>query len=189
MEKTLEIVRRLVPGTITIGTIWDPAHANSVFNVENLKKAAAASGHITVVGAAITGSSEVYEAARSLVNRGIDAFVLAPDNIVYSAFESVVKAARSGKIPIFMSDVERLSDGALATLGYDYAMSGMQAARLVDRILKGEDPAKIPFERYRKMTFGLNLDVARELGISLPNDLLADATCIHGRAARIEGKP
>ena len=183
MEKTLEIVRRLLPGKITIGTIWDPAHANSVFNVENLKKAATAAGDVTVLGATISGSSEVYEAARSLVNKGIDAFVLAPDNIVYSAFESVVKAARSGKIPIFMSDVERLPDGALVTLGYDYTLSGIQAAHLVDRILKGEDPAKIPFERYRKITLGLNLDAAAELGITIPDDLLAEATKIHGRKA------
>lgn len=183
MEKTLEVVRQLIPGKITIGTIWDPAHANSVFNVENLKKAAAEMADVTVLGATISGSSEVYEAARSLVNKGIDAFVLAPDNIVYSAFESVVKAARSGRIPIFMSDVERLSDGALATLGYDYTLSGIQAARLVDRILKGEDPAKIPFERYKKITFGLNLDAAGELGISIPDDLLAKATKIHGRKA------
>ena len=183
MEKTLDIVRKLIPGQITIGTIWDPAHANSVFNVENLKKAAAATGGVTVLGATITGSSEVYDAARALVNKGIDAFVLAPDNIVYSAFESVVKAARSRKIPIFMSDVERLADGAFATLGYDYTVSGIQAAHLADRILKGEDPKEIPFERYAKISFGINLDVAKELGIAIPEDLLAKATQIHGLKA------
>ncbi len=180
MDRTMEIVRRLVPGKLTIGSIWDPAHANSVFNVENLKKAAAAYGDVSFEGATITGSSEVYDAARSLVNKGIDAFVLSPDNIVYSAFESVVKAARSKKIPIFMSDVERLQDGALATLGYDYRISGIQAARLTDRILKGEDPGQIPFERYRKITFGLNLKAAKDLGITIPPGLLAEATQIHG---------
>jgi len=180
MDRTLEIVRRLVPGKLTIGSIWDPAHANSVFNVENLKTAAAAYQDVTFEGATITGSSEVYDAARSLVNKGIDAFVLSPDNIVYSAFESVVKAARSKKIPIFMSDVERLQDGALATLGYDYSISGIQAARLTDRILKGEDPAKIPFERYRKVTFGLNLNAAKELKIAIPDDLLTQATQVYG---------
>ena len=180
MEKTLALAQRLIPGNLRIGTIWDPSQANSVYNVEQLKEAATAASNVTFLGATITGSSEVYDAARSLVSRGIDAFVLAPDNLVYSAFESVVKAARSKKVPIFMSDVERLPDGALATLGYDYTLSGIQAARLVDRILRGEDPRDIPFERYSNLTLGLNLDAARDLGISIPADLLREATRIHG---------
>lgn len=178
MGKTMEIVREILPGTLTIGTIWDPAHANSVFNVENLRKVADASDDITFTGTTITGSSEVYQAALSLVFRGIDVFVLTPDNIVYSAFDSVVKAARIKNIPIFLSDVERLADGALGTLGYDYRASGIQAAHLVDRVLKGEDPKDIPFERYKKLTIGFNLDVAGQAGISIPDRVLDRATIL-----------
>ena len=138
MDEMLKMVSRLVPGKIRIGAIWDQAQSNSVFNVENLRKAAEKEGDVQFVGANIANSSEVYEAALGLVNKGIDAFVLSPDNIVYSAFESVVKAAGSKKIPIAVSDVECLSKGALLAYGYDYAISGVQAAQLVDRILKGE---------------------------------------------------
>lgn len=176
MGQTLELVRRILPGPITIGTIWDPAQANSVFNVELLEKAVKSHPEVTLVGTTITGSSEVHEAAASLVQKGIHAFVLAPDNIVYSAFDAVVKAAKSKNIPIFMSDVERLKDGALAVLGYDYTTSGIQAARLVDRILKGEDPGRIPFERYEKLTLGINLDVAAQTGITIPPEVIAEAT-------------
>ena len=122
--------------------------------------------------------------AGSLVTKGIDAFVLAPDNIVYSAFESVVRAAQSKKIPIFVSDVERLKDGALGAYGYDYTSSGIQAAHLVNRVLKGENPAHIPLERYQKLTFGLNLEVAKERGMSIPPDLIAKATLLHGDAPK-----
>jgi putative ABC transport system permease protein len=140
------------------------------------------------VGTTITNSSEVYQAAVSLVTKGIDAFVLTPDNIVYSAFESVVKAAQPKKIPIFVSDVERLKDGALAAYGYDYTSSGIQAAHLVDRILKGEKPAQIPFARYEKITFGLNLEVAKEIHIVIPKDLLAKATKVYGSGRTEETK-
>ena len=181
MDKMMEIVTQILPGKLKVGAIWDPAHVNSVFNVNQLKDVISRYyKNISFLGATITNSSEVYQAAVSLVNRGIDVFVLSPDNIVYSAFESVVKAARIKKIPIFISDVERLKDGALAAYGYDYTISGIQAAHLVDRILKGESPADIPFERYRKLTFGLNLEMAREIGITIPPDLLAEATIIHG---------
>ncbi|MBW1861470.1 MAG: hypothetical protein JRJ02_03730 [Deltaproteobacteria bacterium] len=179
MDKTLEIVRKIMPGKITIGTVWDPAHANSEFNVENLRKAVKSYDDVTFVGATITNSSEVFQAARSLVYKGIDAFVLSPDNIVYSAFESIVKAANTKNIPIFISDVERLSDGALGALGYDYSSSGIQAAHLVDRVLKGEDPKSIPFERYTKLTIGFNLEVADHYGITLPDALIKRATRLY----------
>lgn len=181
MDEMLKMVRRLVPGKIRIGAIWDQAQSNSVFNVENLRKAAEKEGDVQFVGANITSSSEVYEAALGLVSKGIDAFVLSPDNIVYSAFESVVKAAGSKKIPIAVSDVECLSKGALLAYGYDYAISGVQAAQLVDRILKGENPARIPFERYRKITLGINARVADHLGISIPGEIMARATTLVGK--------
>jgi putative ABC transport system permease protein len=179
VDKLIEIVTRILPGKIKIGAIWDPSHANSVFNVTQLKELISNSNNISLAGATVTNSSEVHQAAVSLVNKGINAFVLIPDNIVYSAFEAVVKAASTRKIPIFINDVERLRDGALAAYGYDYTLSGIQAARLVDRILKGENPSNIPFDRYSKATFGLNMNVARDIGITVPSDLIAKATIIN----------
>ncbi|MDH5705770.1 MAG: hypothetical protein OEZ45_07100 [Candidatus Aminicenantes bacterium] len=190
MDEMMEVVRQILPRKLKVGAIWDPAHANSVFNVGNLQKAVDTYDDVTFVGTTITSSSEVYQAAASLVNKGIDAFVLSPDNIVYSAFESIVKAARAKKIPIFISDVERIEDGALVGYGYDYTTSGIQAAHLVDRVLKGENPGDIPFERYSKITFGLNVKVANEIGIILPPDLLERATKIYGmKGIEKEEKP
>jgi putative ABC transport system permease protein len=165
---------------MAVGSLWDPSQANAVFNLEQLKKEIAAKPHLTFRGVAVSGSSEVYQAAQSLVQQGIGAFTLVPDNIVYSAFESIVKAADSRKIPIFINDVERLEDGALAACGYDYAQSGIQAAHLVDRIIKGENPADIPFERYKKITVGVNLRVAEKLGITVPQSVLDQAGVIIG---------
>lgn len=190
MDETMEIVRQILPGKLKVGAIWDPAHANSVFNVGNLQKAVDTTDDVTFVGATITSSSEVYQAAAYLVNKGIDAFVLPPDNIVYSAFESIVKVAQPKKIPIFISDVERIEDGAMGAYGYDYTISGIQAAHLVDRVLKGENPGDIPFERYSKITFGLNLKVAEEIGITIPPDLINRATKIYGmKGMEKEEKP
>lgn len=190
MDEMLKMVRRILPGKIRIGSIWDPAQSNSVFNVEELRKAVEADADVTFEGATITNSSEVYQAALGLVNRGIDAFVLSPDNIVYSAFESVLKAARPKKIPIAVSDVERLSDGALLAYGYDYSISGVQAAHLADRILKGEDPGRIPFERYSKITVGINMRVADEMGLHVPDEVAAGATIMIGRdGSKIHAEP
>ncbi len=176
MDKLLNVATRLLPGKIKVGAIWDPSQENSVYNLNRLKEAIAQNSNVTFVGATVSGSSEVYQAAVYLVNKGIDAFVLPTDNIVFSAFESIVKAAEKRKIPIFVIDVERLKDGALAAYGYDITLSGIQAARLVDRIIKGEKPANMAFERYSKLTFGINIDSARRLGIAVTPDIMDQAT-------------
>lgn len=184
MDTTLELVRDIIPGPLRIGSIWDPAHANSVFNVSKLEEAIQGSPDVTLVGTTISNSSEVYQAALSLAQKNIDAFVLVPDNIVYSAFESVVKAARPRGIPIFLSDVERLGDGALGAVGFDYTSSGIQAAGMVDRVLKGELPRDIPFERHRQLSVGINLMVAKQLHLTIPPKVLERATIIHGGEKR-----
>ncbi len=178
-DKLLGLVTKFLPGKIRVGTIWDPSQENAAYNVKKLRETIAKNPDITFAGATVAGSSEVYEAAISLTGKHIDAFVLTTDNIVFSAFDSVVKAAGAKKIPIFLSDVERLKDGALGAYGYDYTLSGVQAAHLVDRIIKGEKPAAMPFEKYRKATFGVNLDVAKKLGFTLSPAVLAEATLLY----------
>lgn len=178
MGKTLEILRKVFPGKITIGTIWDPSHANSVFQINLLKAAVKAHDGVTLVGTTIANSSEIYQAAVSLAVKGIDTFILPPDNTVYSAFDSVVKAAKAKKIPIMLNDTARLADGALLTYGHDFTISGIQAAHLVDRVLKGENPGKIPFERYKKTVLGLNEKTADELGIKIPSEIMSRVTRI-----------
>ena len=178
MDETLEIVRTLFPGKIKIGAMGDPAQVNSVFNMDNLEKAVAQDENVILKKVLITNSSEVYQCATSLTKEDIDMFVLPPDNIVYSAFESIVKAGNAKNIPICINDIERLPDGALIAYGYDYTTSGIQAAHLIDRILKGEDPKDIPFERYKKIDFGINLKVVEKLNVEIPESLMKRATII-----------
>lgn len=184
MDKMIKLTTTILPGKIKVGCIWDPSQVNAVFNVRQLRDQIAKHSEITFAGATVTGSSEVQQAAQALTGQGIDAFVLVTDNIVFSALESVIKAADARRIPVILSDVERLDDGALAACGYDYTQSGTQAARLVNRILKGESPARIPFERYRNLTIGYNPDVAQKLGINIPQALRACATPVTSAAKK-----
>ncbi|MBP1749016.1 MAG: hypothetical protein H6Q52_1555, partial [Deltaproteobacteria bacterium] len=190
MDKVVDVASRIFPGHITIGAIWDPGQANSEYSIGLLKKALKDHPDIEFIGGNIANSSEVYEVARSLVQKGIDAFVQPTDNIVFSAFDSVVKAANSKKVPIIYTDVSNAESGALVVYGYTYETSGRQAASLADRIIKGEKPAGIPFEQYKEMVLGINLKVAKEFGIKIPGDVIDRATLVideHGRR-REKGK-
>lgn len=173
IKELLDVITSIYNRKLKLGAIWNPSFPNSVHNIEVLQDAIAASGTAVLEGATITNSSEVFQAAQSLISRNIDVFFLIPDITVYAAFESIVKASRANKVPIFTGDVERLQDGALAVYGYEYFVSGMQAAHLVDRVIKGENIASIPFENYKAVTVGLNYDIISEFGISIPEEVKA----------------
>jgi putative ABC transport system permease protein len=182
----LAVFRQMYPGKVRIGTIYNPAYPNTVSNLRDLKKALEDDKEITLEEVTISGTNDVYHAALALSNKKICAFVLINDLTVFNSFESVVRISKNSKIPIFSCDAERLKDGALIVYGFEYFVSGMQAAHLIDRINKGESPAQIPFEKYKIVTYGVNYDVARELGISIPLSIqaAADASVKNGKLTK-----
>lgn len=184
MGKVMEVVRKVFPGPVSVGAIWDPGQANSEYNVGLLKEALKKYPDIVFRGGNIASSSEVFQVAQSLVQKGITVFVQPTDNIVFSAFDSVIKAARGNRVPIIYTDVSNPGNGALIVYGYTYETSGKQAANLADRILKGEDPAGIPFEQYRETVLGINLKVAKELGVTIPQDVIGRATVVVDETGR-----
>lgn len=73
--------------------------------------------------------------------------------------------------------------GALASYGADYHTSGRQAARLVDKILKGTRPAELPVEVNHKIEFAINRRVAEALNVTIPPEILLRAGRIVGWTA------
>ncbi len=180
MDITTNFISELFGKKLTLGAVWDIGQTNSEFNMKNLRAELKNYPDIKLVEATVNSSSEVQQAASSLLNKGIDVLVLPPDNTVYSAFDAILKSVNQAKVPVIINDVERINDGALAAVGYDYFSSGVSAAKLVDRILKGENPKDIPFEKYSKLTFGLNLDVAQKLGKKFSDEIIYKANLFVG---------
>jgi putative ABC transport system permease protein len=175
IKELIAVFRKMYHGKVNIGTIYNPAYANTVSNLNDLKKALSEDKDITLEEVTVSNSNDVYQAALALSSRKIKAFVLINDLTVFNSFESVVRISKNNKIPIFTCDAERLQDGALIVYGFEYFVSGMQAAHLIDRIIRGESPADIPFERYKIVTYGINYDVAGKLGLTIPPSVQNEA--------------
>lgn len=173
MGPTLELIKRVVPDLENLGVIYNAGESNSVFLVEEQKKAAEAAG-ITVVEATASNSSEVKAAADSLVGR-VDAISVLTDNTVVSALESVVKVAQENDIPLLAGDTDSVKRGAIAAYAFDYRDLGLQAGAMAADILMGKAIADIPVQYAENLQLSINPDAAEKMGVTLPEDLVAEA--------------
>jgi putative ABC transport system substrate-binding protein len=88
----------------------------------------------------------------------------------------VLDATAQYRVPTMFNGPFWTERGGLASYGPDFYESGRQAARLVDKIIKGEKPATIPVETNSRIELVINLKVAKALGLEIAPTVLQRAT-------------
>lgn len=178
VEDALALIPKLIPGIQTVGYIYNPAEANSVVNTEIAEPAAEALG-INLEVTQISNSSEVQAAAEALAARGVEAFFVSTDSTVVASLEALIKVANENDLPLFANDPASAQRGAAVALGLDYYQDGLDTGALAVGILKGElDIASTPIERQRKGSLAINLAAAAEQGLTIPDDIKAQAALV-----------
>jgi putative tryptophan/tyrosine transport system substrate-binding protein len=86
--------------------------------------------------------------------------------------------ALKSRLPSVYNARAYVDAGGLMSYNADQAESYRRVAYYVDRILKGAKPAELPVERPTKFEFVINLKTAKQIGLTIPPDLLARATKI-----------
>ena len=86
-----------------------------------------------------------------------------------------LQASLQRQIPTLFARDWMAEYGGLASYGPSWYDLGVQAARLVDRIIKGAEPKALPVETSHKMHFVINLRTAQRLGLTIPPSLVSQA--------------
>ncbi|MBI4467913.1 MAG: ABC transporter substrate-binding protein [Acidobacteria bacterium] len=173
-EEMLRIVRRCLPGVRRVGTLFVPSEVNMTFNRQELESAAKTAG-IEVVALGVATSSEVPDTALALIGRRVDALCQIPGNLTAASFGGIARAAHRARIPVFAFQMEQAKEGASVVLSRDYFDVGREAAAIAARILRGENPASIPFLSISKTKLVINVKAAREVGLAIPPELISKA--------------
>ena len=173
MDEHLKLITRITPNVKRLGVIYNPGEANAVALVDLVEKTAGQFG-MTVEKAASPKSSDVLTAARSLVGK-VDAIYVPTDNTVVSAIESVVKVGQDADIPVYAGDTNSVGRGAIAAVGFNYYDVGVQTGEMVAKILAGAKPGDIPASTVSKLELYLNPGSAKEMGVTIPEAVIADA--------------
>ena len=173
IELQCKMYQEIVPHVKKWGTIYNPGDVNVTFHIKEMKKAVEDLGG-ELVEAHVSNSAEVMQAAQSLVGR-VQAIHITSDNTTVSAFESVVKVCNANDVALFAGDRDSVPRGAVAVYGLDYYMVGYTAGKKAARILKGEDPGKIPAGLAAGYSLWVSLKNAEEQNVDLPETLLRHA--------------
>ena len=163
IDKTVEFIGTYFEGA-TIGMVYNAGEQNSVTQVDSVKAAAGKQG-LEVVERTVANSSEVQQAATTLVGEA-DVFYIITDNTVVSALDSVVGVANDQDIPLIVGEPDSLSGGGFATFGIDYNTIGYRTGEMAAEILTGEKSVSdLPAEYPPEVQLFINKQGAEEQGI------------------------
>jgi ABC-type uncharacterized transport system substrate-binding protein len=174
------LIKRILPKARTIGVLFSPEEKLSVDFKDRLTKAAGKAG-MKVTAVPVSAVAEVGEATRTLCSKKVDAIELF-GNAAHGGFASLIKAARECKVPVFSPSPFEVLQGAVASFYPDFQEGGVEAGKMIARILRGESPAKIPFHRLETTKTVINQGDAAKLGIPLSPEVVKEADSVVGGA-------
>ncbi len=167
-------------GAKTIGNVYASGEANGVVLMEMAKEACEDLG-VEFVSAAVSNTSEVKMAAQSIIDR-VDAIYVATDNTVISAVASIDDVCTKANKPYLSADPTSTGElNCLVSWGFNYYNLGIQTGKVIESCLNGTAPSEIGsvyLTNPSDFELWFNLDVAKELGVTISDDLLDSAAVI-----------
>lgn len=176
VDEMFKLSNELTPGCETYGLIYCTSEINSVTTIESAKAYMDANG-LKYKEAVVTNSGEVQQAAESLVGQ-VDAMFIPNDSVVQTALTTVAEVAKEAKIPVYGSSAVMVASGAFATISISDTDIGRMTADMSDQFLQGTAIADIPAITVSDFTMVINTTTAAAIGVTLSDDVLAQATII-----------
>ncbi len=153
----------------TVGVIYNSGEQNSVAQIDLVKEALEGTD-LKLAEATVSTSSEVKQAAESLIGKA-DMFYIITDNTVVSALESVIQVANDQDLPLFVGELDSVKRGGFAAFGFDYGDIGYEAGAMAAQILKGEKKAsELPVQYPQNLKLLINQTAAKEMGIEIKDE-------------------
>ncbi len=101
-----------------------------------------------------------------------DAIYIVQESLVNANRTRIITLALTARLPTIVSAREFVQAGVLMSYGPNFPDMFRRAAEIVDQILRGAKPGKIPIEQPTKFDLAINLTTAKALGLEVPHNLL-----------------
>jgi putative ABC transport system substrate-binding protein len=169
--KRLELLCELIPQAKTIALLVNPNSPTAEPSVRGAPEAARAKGvQLSILKA--SNVDEIEAAFATIVASKTDGLIVAADPFFDSRRAQLVATAARDKVPTIYFENEFSNAGGLMSYGPSLAAVYRRMGSYAGRILKGEKPDDLPVEQPTTFQMVFNLKTARELGITVPSNLL-----------------
>jgi ABC-type uncharacterized transport system substrate-binding protein len=174
--KRLELLKEAVPKLARVAVLYDPAAPSSVIEVKEGLPVAARPLGLTVRSWEVRAADDFDRIFAALNKQRPDGLYVGGGPLMVANQNRTVGFALKSRFPSVYNSRDAVDAGGLMSYGADRADSYRRVAYYVDRILKGAKPADLPVEQPTKFEFVINQKTAKQIGLTIPSDLLARAT-------------
>jgi putative tryptophan/tyrosine transport system substrate-binding protein len=172
--KRLELLKEIIPKLSRVAVLGNSSNPGNADTLKELQLAAQAL-KVNIQYLDVPNANEIENSFREADNDRADAVLILSDSILTSRRKQVIGLAIKSRLPVSYPRPEFVESGGLMTYGVSLIENSRRAAAYVDKILKGAKPADLPIEQPTKFELIVNLKAAKQIGLTIPPNVLARA--------------
>ena len=172
--KRLELLKEVVPRLSRVAVVGQSTNPGNAQALREVELTAGAFG-VKLQYLDIRGPKDIEPAFREASKGRADAVVVLGSPVLVSRRRQVLDLMVKSRLAATYNVAEFVQDGGLMTYSVSFTDLARRAATYVDKILKGAKPGDLPVEQPTKFEFIINLKAAKQIGLTIPPNVLARA--------------
>ena len=172
--KQLELLKEIIPKLSRVAVIGSSTHPGTVQSIKEMELAAAVF-KVQLQNIDVLDPKDLETAFGAASKGNADAVLVLTSVVTNSHQKQIVELAVKNRLPAIYYTAEWVEAGGLMTYGASFTDLFRRAATYVDKILKGAKPGDLPVEQAKKFEFIVNLKAAKQIGLTIPPNVLARA--------------
>ena len=172
--KRLELLKEIVPKLSQLAVFGTSTYPGNAQALKELEVAAGAFG-VKLQYRDVLDPKEIDAAFQEATRARVGAILVLASPVFISQRTRITDLVIKNRVPAIYPNEEYVEDGGLMSYGANNADLFRRAAIYVDKILKGAKPAELPVEQPTKFEFVINLKAAKQIGLTIPPNVLARA--------------
>ena len=172
--KRVELLREVVPNLSRLAILANANYSATVLEMNEAQKAARTLS-LEATAVEIRRTEDISPAFETLIRSGAQALYVCTDALVSFNLARINTLALGGRLATMHGVREYVEAGGLMSYGANFPDLFRRAAELVDKVLRGTQPADIPVEQPTKFDLVVNLTTAKALGLTIPTSILLRA--------------
>jgi putative ABC transport system substrate-binding protein len=171
--KRLEILTEVVPRITQVAFLWSPS-ASTAVALKATQTTADALG-VQLHSLEVRSPNDFSSVSETVTRKRAQAILTNPSPVLTTIRARVVEFAAKNRLPAMYANSQFVDAGGLMSYAHSAAGTYRRAAVYVDKILKGAKPAELPVELPTTLELLINLKTAKQIGLTIPPNVLARA--------------